>query len=158
MSAADVEKTIREVVETVAQSGLLFRRHETGMRCVIVGPILWALGWSTWLPWERQPHYDRGRRGTVDYALFDSHGDVAVLIQVQNARTRRRHDHIRLRENTRGLSHGAGVLTYGFCREVYDLSRTARDIEDKRVEQLIDFDGVPVFVSWTRWSPTGSNT
>ena len=41
------------------------------------------MGWRAWLPWECQPDYDQGRRGTVDYALFDSHGDVAVLLKMQ---------------------------------------------------------------------------
>ena len=48
------------------------------------------------------------RRGSVDYVLFDSNGDVAVLIEVHDARARRRHDRIRLWEHTRGMAHGAG--------------------------------------------------
>ena len=73
----------------------------------------------------------------MDYALFDSNGDVAVLIEIQDARPRRRHDRIRLWERTRGMSHGLGVLTSGFCREGYDLSRWARNIDDKRVAALV---------------------
>ena len=71
MSAADVEAAVRQFMGTLDQSGHLFRRDKAGIRYAIVHPILWALGWSTWLPWEYQPDYNLGRRGRVDYALFD---------------------------------------------------------------------------------------
>lgn len=40
---ADVEKAIREVVETVDQAGHLCPGHKTGMRYAVVDPIRWAL-------------------------------------------------------------------------------------------------------------------
>ena len=63
------------------------------------------------------------RRGSVDYVLFDSNGDVAVLIEVHNACARRRHDRIRLWEHTRGMAHGAGGPVAG--RMVCDRDGTA---------------------------------
>ena len=101
MSAADVEEALREIMETVDQAGHLLAEHSAGIRYAIVDPILWAMGWSTWLPWECQPDHDLGRRGQVDYAFFDGNGNLAVLIEVQNARPRRR-DPIRLWEHTPG--------------------------------------------------------
>ena len=52
MSTADVEEALREIMETVDQSGHLLAEYKAGIRYAIVDPILWALGWSTWLPWE----------------------------------------------------------------------------------------------------------
>ncbi len=52
MSAADVEEALREIMETVDQAGHLLAEHSAGIRYAIFDPILWALGWSTWLPWE----------------------------------------------------------------------------------------------------------
>ena len=94
------------------------------------------MGWRTWLPWECQPDCDLRSRGSVDYALFDSNGDIAVLIVVRHSLSRRRNDRIRLWEYTRGMTDGAAVLTYGFYWEVYDLSIRARNIDHKRVVAL----------------------
>ena len=60
MSAADVVEALREIMETVDQAGHRLPEHRAGIRYAIVDPILWALGWSTWLPWECQPDYDLG--------------------------------------------------------------------------------------------------
>ena len=62
MSAADVVEALREIMETVDQAGHRLPEHRAGIRYAIVDPILWALGWSTWLPWECQPDYDLGAR------------------------------------------------------------------------------------------------
>ena len=136
MSAADVEGALREIMETVDQSGHLLAEHKAGIRNAIVDPILWALDWSTWLPWECQPDYDLGRRRKVDYALFDGNGDIAVLIVVKHSMSRRRNDRIRLWQYTRGMTRGVGVLTYGFYWEVYHLSVKTRNIGHKRVVGL----------------------
>ena len=133
MSVADVQQAVLEVMETGGTAGGTLRQNGTGMRYAIIDPILWALGWRTWLPWECQPDYDLRSRGSVDYALFDSNGDIAVLIVVRHSLSRRRNDRIRLWEYTRGMTDGAAVLTYGLYWEIYDLSITARNIDDKRV-------------------------
>ncbi len=136
MSAADVEEALREIMETVDQAGPVLAGHRAGIRSAIVDPILWALGWSTWLPRECQPDYDLGRRGRVGYALFDGNGDLAVLMEVDDARARLRRDRTRLWQRTRGMTRGVGVLTYGFYWEVYDLSIRLRDIDHQRVARL----------------------
>ena len=133
MSVADVEQAVLEVMETVGTAGHALRPHGTGIWYAIVDPILWALGWYTWLPSECQPDFDLRRRGNVDYALFDSNGAIAVLIVVKHSRTRRRNDRIRLWQYTHGITRGIAVLTYGLYWEIYDLSITARNIDGKRV-------------------------
>ena len=135
MSAAAVEEALREIMETVDQSGHLLAEHKAGIRYAIVDPILWVLGWSTWLPWECQPDHDLGRRGQVDYALFDGNRRIAVFTEVQNARPRRS-DRIRLWEHTRGMTRGVGVLTSAFYWEVYGLSIRARNIDHQCVVRL----------------------
>ena len=122
MSAADVEAAVRQFMGTVDQSGHLFRRDKAGIRYAIVHPILWALGWSTWLPWEYQPDYNLGRRGRVDYALFDGNGNLAVLIEVHDARPRLRRDRIPAvephpRHDTRGGRPDLRVLLGGLPPE-----------------------------------------
>ena len=136
MSAVDVEEALHEIMETVDRAGHLLAGHRAGIRSAIVDPILWALGWSTWLPWECQPDHDLGQRGRVGYALFDGNGDLAVLLEVHDARSRLQRDRTQLWQRTRGMTRGVGVLNYGFYWEVYDLSIRLRDIDHKRVARL----------------------
>ena len=79
MSPAEIERTVRDVMETVDQSSPMLPEHKACIRYAIVDPILWALGWSTWLPWACRPDSDLGQRSWVDYAIFDSNGDIAVF-------------------------------------------------------------------------------
>ncbi len=111
------------------------------MKYAVIDPILWSLGWCTWLPWECGPDFRLGRRGRVDYALFDDQGNIAVYINVQSSYTRRRYGRIRLRECVRGTTAGVGILIYGSSWELYDLSLRVRLFDDKRVGTLdIDRD------------------
>ena len=135
MSAAAVEEALREIMETVDQSGHLLAEYKAGIRYAIVDPILWVLGWSTWLPWECQPDHDLGRRGQVDYALFDGNRRIAAFIEIQNARPRRS-DRIQLWNHTRVMTHGVSVLTSAFYWEVYGLSIRARNIDHQCVVRL----------------------
>ena len=139
MSAVDVEEALHEIMETVDRAGHLLAGHRAGIRSAIIDPILWALGWSTRLPWECQPDRDLGQRGQggqIGYTLFDGNGDLAVLLEVHDARSRLRCHRTRLWRRTRGMTRGVGVLTYGCYWEVYDLSVRLRDIDHKRVARL----------------------
>ena len=37
---------------TSHEHGQWLAGNATAVRYALVDPILWALGWSTWLPWE----------------------------------------------------------------------------------------------------------
>ncbi len=133
---AAVESTVRQVMEATHQITRRPSRSEAAIKYAMIDPILWDLGWRTWLPWECGPEHALGRRGRVDYALFDDQGDIAVYINVQSSYTRRRYGRIRLRECVRGATYGVGVLVYGSSWEIYDLSRGTRLFDNKHVATL----------------------
>lgn len=136
MSVADVERTVRDVSRTAPDFANIRVPHELSMRYGLIDPILWALGWRTWLNRECEPDFDLGLRGRIDYALFDDTGEVAIYILVQNSYVRIQSARSRLRERLRGLDYGVGVLVRGSHWEIYDLSRRSRDFDDKQVDIL----------------------
>ena len=133
---ADVEKAVRGVTQVVHELAGRPSQYEAALRYSMIDPILWSLGWRTWLPWECGPDFTLGRRGRVDYALFDDRGEIAVYVYLQASYTRRRYGRIRLRDSVRGALRGVGILVYGTSWEIYDLSRRTRYFDDKRVETL----------------------
>lgn len=133
---AGVARTVRQVMEAAYDITDRPTRSETAMRYAIIDPILWSLGWRTWLPWECGPEIRLGTRGRVDYALFDDRGNIVIFINVQSSHTRRRYGRIRLRECVRGATDGVGVLIYGSTWEIYDLSRRTRLFDHKCVAAL----------------------
>ena len=133
---AAVEKTVREVMEATHHITRRPSRSEPAIRYAMIDPILWSLGWRTWLHWECGPDLAPGRRGHVDYALFDDHGDIAVYINVQSPYTRRRYGRIRLPECVRGAIYGVAILIYGSSWEIYDLDRRTRLFDNKCVATL----------------------
>ena len=132
-----IENTVRQVMESTHEITRLPSRSAPAMRYAMIDPILWSLGWRTWLPWECGPEFTLGRRGRVDYALFDDQGEIAVYINVQSSYTRRRFGRNRLRECIRGATYGVGILIYGSSWELYDLSRRTRLFDDKCVATLV---------------------
>ena len=141
MGVTDVEETLWIVTDTAEEFTHRLNGHPTAVRCALVDPILWSLGWRTYLPGECRPDFGLGRRGQADYALFDREGAVAVLIEVGATYARRLQDRNRLAARLRGMTRGIAVLTYGWHWEIYDLSLRARRFDDKRVEELtLDFE------------------
>ena len=134
---ASVERTVGRVMEAAREITHGSSRSEPAMRYAMIDPILWSLGWRTWLPRECGPEFTLGRRGRVDYALFDDQGKIAVYINLQSSYTRRRYGRNRLRECVRGVTYGVGILIYGSSWEIYDLSRPSRLFDDKRVVTLV---------------------
>ena len=92
MSAADVENAIREVMETHTGHADWLSGDKTRIQCAMVDPILWALGWRTWLPSECKPNPGANRGRQPDYVLFGADGNAAVAITVGASRPRRRYD------------------------------------------------------------------
>lgn len=144
MNQEDYLENIDVVVEAVrralrmplrASSGPSYR--ETSMRYRLIDPILWSLGWNTWVPRECEPELDLGQRGLVDYALFDENGGIAVFIVVRSSHLRRRSALFRLRRNAQRAKRGVGVLICGPTWEIYDLGRRVRTFAAKRVDTLL---------------------
>ena len=155
MNTFEVERVIREVIQSAPDFSNLTTPHEMSIRYGMIDPILWSLGWKTWLHWECEPDFDLGSRGRVDYALFDDNGRIAVYILVQNSYVRLRSARARMEARLRGLSYGVGVLIRGTSWEIYDLDRRSRDFDNKRVDTLVissegeDFPGdVAEVLSW----------
>ncbi len=151
-----VEYAIQDVARAARGFGGLLSQRQAATRYALVDPILWSLGWSTWLPWECQPDFALDRRRRVDYALFAPSGEPAVFIQVRPLPARRQPDRDRMRETLARIRRGVAVLTYGWEWEIYDLEHRARDLADKRVERLIlDFDaphdGAPAADALYQW-------
>ena len=136
MSAADVERAVHLVMANGQEHGRWLAGNETAVRYALVDPILWALGWSTWSPLQCRPDFKLGQPRTVDYALFDPDGNVAVLVVVGTIPARRRSDRQRLMAQARGMNRGVGVLTYGTRWEIYDLNLRGGRFSDKLLESL----------------------
>ena len=78
MRLNDVEYAIRNVLRSAEVFGAGLARREALVRSAMVEPILWSLGWRTWLPWECRPDFTLGRAGSTDYVLFNRDGEVVV--------------------------------------------------------------------------------
>ena len=79
---ATVERAVRAVTATHDEYADLLSRDKTRIRCAMVDPIMWALGWRTWVPSECQPNARLSRAGEVDYMPFDEHGHVAIVLDI----------------------------------------------------------------------------
>ena len=131
------EEAVHDAVRRGQEFSGLLAGNETAVRYAIVDPILWSLGWRTWLPSECQPDFALGRYHRADYALFDGSGEAMVFIQVRPMTVRRQRDRDRLRETVRRITQGVAVLTCGWEWEIYDLARRDRAFAGRRVERLI---------------------
>ena len=106
MSVADVERAVRSVALTAQEHGHWLAGNGAAVRHALVEPVLWALGWETWSPLQCLLQYRLGHRGVVDYALFDSHERIAVLVLTGTMPARRVSDRMRLMARARGLNRG----------------------------------------------------
>ena len=140
MRLNDVEDAIRNVLRSAEVFGAGLARREALVRSAMVEPILWSLGWRTWLPWECRPDFTLGRPGSPDYVLFNRDGEVVVTMLIRPIPPRLEQDRARLRERTRTMTQGIAVLTYGWTWEVYDLEVRTLSFLDRRVERL-ELDG-----------------
>ena len=140
MRLNDVEDAIRSVLRSAEVFGAGLARREALVRSAMVEPILWSLGWRTWLPWECRPDFTLGRAGSTDYVLFNRDGEAVVAMLIRPTPPRLEQDRMRLRERTRTMTQGIAVLTYGWTWEVYDLEDRTRSFLDRRVERL-ELDG-----------------
>ena len=111
-------------------------QHKNAVKCAVVDPILWALGWKTWLPQECLPDCPTGNRGHADYVLLDQTEQIAVVMLVQPSGLRRRDARTRLWRLVRGMTHGVGLLIFGSVWEIYDLTIRSRNPTGKFVEEL----------------------
>ena len=78
----DVESAVRRVTRSAEEHGRWIAGNETALRYALVDPILWSLGWSTWLPAQCMPEPNLRQRGVAHYALFDPDGRIAVLVKI----------------------------------------------------------------------------
>ena len=143
MRLNDVEDAIRKMLLNAEVFGAGLARREALVRSAMVEPILWSLGWRTWLPWEYQPDFTLGRPGSTDYVLFNRDGEVVVAMLIRPTPPRLEQDRLRLRERTRTMTQGVAVLTYGWQWEIYDLEDRTRSFLDRRVELLELDSGAP---------------
>ena len=120
MRLKTVENAIHDVVQTAEECGASLASRQAAVRCAMVDPILWSLGWRTWVPWECQPEATLRRHGSVDYARFNRAGEAVVAMLVRPWPPRRERDRTQLREQARTMTQGVAVLTYGWEWEVYD--------------------------------------
>ena len=91
MSVTDVEKTLDQIKPHLNIDSWA-RNHETSTRYMIVDPILRAVGWDLSNPDEcivEYPIFYRWNKTQkpnywVDYLLFDSKGNPAILVEAKN--------------------------------------------------------------------------
>ena len=131
---ATVERAVRAVTATHDEYADLLSRDKTRIRCAMVDPIMWALGWRTWIPSECQPNARLSRAGEVDYMPFDEHGHVAIVLDIVAANP--------IRPPTDGeafvLAEPRGRRAHlRDALEIYDLTLRTRGFATKLVETLV---------------------
>ena len=140
MSIENVEQAIRGVKEVADQYGGWISEHQTANRYAIIDPVLWALGWRTWIPWECKVEIKRGKAGRADYVLLNEEEEPFVVIEAKglfggsnyNPTNFRR----KLASYARGITEGVAVLTNGWTWEIYDLSNHGVTFEGKKAAEV----------------------
>jgi len=106
----------KELLTQVNSSAIVYsstlRSNEASTRAVLVDPVIRALGWNTGNPAmvEVEKTFLAAR---VDYALYDSNGDVKVIIEAK-----------KLGENLNNQSILLSLVNYAFTSEVKDIFLT----------------------------------
>jgi len=105
-----------ELLARVGSSAGLYastlQSNEAANRAILVDPVIRALGWNTGNPAmvEVEKTFFQAR---VDYALYDSNGDVKVIIEAK-----------KLCENLNNQSILLALVNYAFTSEVKDIFLT----------------------------------
>ena len=120
--------------------------HETANRYAVIDPILWALGWQTWLPRECRVEVKRGNQGRADYLLLDGEEKPVIVIEAKGLYGGSNYSPTNFRRTlasyARGITYGLAVLTNGWDWEIYDLGKHGVSFHQKKQEK-INFDDGP---------------
>ena len=135
MALKDVEKAVRHGKEMVNEYYDLVSKHETSTRYAIIDPILMALGWKIWDPNECEVEYQLGKKGRVDYALFDCIPEVVILVEAKRLDKDSSAFERQLSKYSRGMGDGVGVLTDGKRWHLYVMGEKGR-FKDKHIESV----------------------
>ena len=133
---ADVREALLEVTNMRHDYEPAWFRDAIEIRYALIDPILWSLGWHTWLPEECRPDLLMDHRGRIDYGLIDYDGELDIMIHISTRWAQSRFDRARLAKSVAGITIGVAVLTDGLHWEIYDLSKRSRRLEDKMVASL----------------------
>ena len=136
MRASGLEDTIRQVAETHRTHARWLSEDKIRARCVLIDPILWALGWRTWDPSQCGHNVNLRRGGTLDYVTYDPEGRVAVALVIGRPVHQRERERQRTATLMTGMIRGVGVLTDGVNWEIYDLALRQRRFQGKLVERF----------------------
>ena len=107
VSIADVEKAVMSVCEVLAWYTRWADHPGTAIERATVDPLLWSLGWNTWLPWECQAGFRVSAGCASEWALFDRDGQVAALVEFNRRRIRRGYDRLALARESRSRMPGS---------------------------------------------------
>ncbi len=131
MSIADVENAVRGMGQILGWYERRVDDPSVAVERSAVDPLLWALDWSTWLPWECRSRYRSGVGDGADWVLFDRDGRVAALVAFNRRHTWRGYDRLSLARNSRRAGARVAVLTSGWLWEIYDLEMRNRRFNDR---------------------------
>lgn len=109
---ANFTDLLKSVNSAVSRYSSTLRSNEASTRAVLVDPVIRALGWNTGNPAmvEVEKTFLSAR---VDYALYDSNGDVKIIIEAK-----------KLGENLNNQSILLSLVNYAFTSEVKDIFLT----------------------------------
>ena len=145
MTVKAVEAEIRRVIEVADQFGGWISEHETANRYAVIDPVLWALGWQTWLPWECRVEVKRAKQGRADYLLLDGEETPVIVIEAKGLYGGSNYSPTNFRRTlasySRGITYGLAVLTNGWDWEIYDLSEHGVTFHQKRQAKVNLDDG-----------------
>ena len=114
---ADVREALLEVTNMRHDYEPACFRDAIEIRYALIDPILWSLGWHTWLPEECRPDLSLGDRGRIHYGLIDYDGELDIMTDISTRWAQRRIDRVRLTRTVAGITIGVAVLTDVFGSE-----------------------------------------
>ena len=109
---ASISKILDQIILLAEINRQTLERNEAATRAVLIDPLLRDLGWNTGNPnMVEVEKTDQNSR--VDYALFDTNGDVKIIIESK-----------KLGENLRQQASFLKIIKYAFALGVKDLFLT----------------------------------
>lgn len=131
MGIVDVEKAVLGVGQALGWYERWVNAPGVTVERLAVDPLLCALDWSTWLPWECQSDPSAGTGYESDWTLFDRDGAVAALVAFNRQRRRRGYDRLVLARKARRAHAMVAVLTSSWLWEMYDFEMRNRRFNDR---------------------------
>ena len=127
--------TIRAVRAVVDSNRAYVSKNEIRTRCVLIDPVLRALGWDVSRVEDVEVEYGAGKK-RVDYALLSTDKKPLVLIEAKKLDDELNSHRTQMLTYCTEVGVQYGVLTDGNCWDLYDIWQTT-SMDERRALQVI---------------------